>query len=147
MTIRQLKDRCWHLDPPPEDERDPHYDNRHDADDALRDLREERGPDPLDLAALESCHAKQLDGPCWVVQCDGECEVELDTEDEGYTYHHDSPEAAMETVGAYGWTVTTGPVSGVRVYCPEDRPEDTVPAPPTVAELEAAGQLRLPGVA
>jgi hypothetical protein len=139
--IRQLDHRCWHLDPPPEDERDPHYDNRHDADDALRDLREERGPDPLDLAALESCHAKQLDAPCWVVQCDGECETTLDAEDEGYVYHHGSLAEAEDTVKAYRWKYAGG-----RVFCEEDAPVDGQPPPLSPAEQEAAGQLAIPGV-
>lgn len=142
MTIHQLKDRCWHLRPRPDDERDPHYDSWKDADEALRELREEAGPDPLDLAAIESVHAMQLDGPCWVVQCDGECEMVLDTEDEGYTYHHGSLDEAMGTVKAYEWRYVAD-----KVFCEQDAPADAEPIRPSAAELEAAGQMRLPGVA
>ena len=79
---------------------------------------------------------------CWVVQCDGECETTLDTEDEGYVYHHHSFAAALGTVRAYEWKQ-----AGDRVFCEKDAPGDGQLPPPAPAELEAAGQLRLPGVA
>jgi len=83
----------------------------------------------------------ELDAPCWVVRCDGECEMVLDTEDEGYIFHHDSRADAERTAAGYHWA------SGDdgRVFCEEDAPADAV-AVPSPAELEAAGQLVLPGV-
>jgi hypothetical protein len=137
MTIHQLPDRCWATDPASldgDDERQPHYDSEADA---LREIKDAREENPELTAA-----ARQLDAPCWVVQCDGECEVVLDTEDEGYVYHHETRAEAEQTVSSYDWAFS----SDGRVFCEEDAPADAV-ALPTPAELEAAGQLRLPGVA
>ena len=76
------------------------------------------------------------------VQCDGECETVLDEEDEGYIFHHDSRAEAEQTAAGYHWASD----GDGRVFCEEDAPAGAVPVP-SPAELEAAGQLRLPGVA
>jgi len=135
MTIHQLKERCWELQPPTDDERSPHYDTEAAA---LESLREDRENDEQPYAETKPV---RLASPCWLVQCDGECEMVLDTEDEGYTFHHDSYAGAGRT--AAGYHMAFG--SDGRVFCEEDAPGDAA-ALPSPAELEAAGQLVLPGV-
>lgn len=139
MTIRQLKGRCWELDPLPSDaERYGHYDSRADA---MRAIREAKRDDDFFNPATKP---RRLDAPCWVVQCDGECETIIDLEDEGWIVHHESAVAAGETADAWRWVYSA---DARFVFCEEDAPEDGHLAPPSPAELEAAGQLRLPGVA
>ena len=150
MTIRQIKAPCWALRPQPDAERDPHYGTRHEADEALRELREEHGPDPLDLAALESVRAKQLDTPCWVAECDaprgmeGTCGETLGDEEEGPScIHFETVEELSGWMPGGGW---------IRVFadnalCGGHNPDNPALSQPSPAELEAAGQLRLPGVA
>ena len=140
MTIHQLKDRCWELQPPLDDDRNPHYDNEAAALDALDEARDEAGdkdhlPDPATKPV-------QLASPCWLVQCDGECETVIDEEGEGYTFHHDSAADAGQTVVGYRWAFA----GDGRVFCEDDAPADAA-VPLSRAEQEAAGQLVLPGVA
>lgn len=136
MTIHQLKDRCWELRPPADDERCPHFDSEAAALDALKD---DRGDDPEAYAATKPV---RLDAPCWMVQCDGECETVLDEEGEGYVFHHDSRTEAEETMACYDFRYV-----GDLVFCEEDAPADGQVPPPSPVQQEAAGQLPLPGVA
>lgn len=141
MTIHQLKDRCWELQPPADDDRQSHY---HTEADAMQALTEDRDGDP---EAYPDTKPVLLDVPCWLVECDGECETALDSEGDGYTFHCPSRQDAEAAARAYDWVVTAGPVSGDELaYCPEDRPGDVPLLPPLPAELEAAGQLVIPGV-
>jgi hypothetical protein len=135
MTIHQLPDRCWELQPPTDDERGTHYDTEAAA---LRGLKEDRENDEKPYAETKPV---QLPAGCWAVQCDGECGTVLDEEDEGYVFHHDSRTKAEQTAAGYDWAFD----GDGRVFCEEDAPADAV-ALPTPAELEAAGQLVLPGV-
>ncbi len=135
MSIHQLSHRCWELRPPTDDERSPHYDSEAAVLEALKEDRE-NGDQPY-----AETKPAQLAGPCWVVQCDGECETVLDTEDEGCVFHHDSRADAEQTAAGYHWAFD----GDGRVFCEEDAPADAVAAP-SPAELEAAGQLILPGV-
>jgi len=137
MTIHQLKDRCWELRPATDEERYPHYDTDADAFHALKENRENDGDPYPDTKPV------QLDDRCWVVRCDGDCGQIIDEEDECWIIHHDSRHGAEETVASWRWTYSA---DGRSVFCEADRPEDAVPAPPTPAELEAAGQLAIPGV-
>ncbi len=132
MTIHQLPERCWELQPPTDDERSPHYDTEAAALEALKEDRENDDQPYADTKPV------RLDAPCWVVQCDGECETVLDTEDEGYVFHHDSRAEAERT--AAGYHMAFG--DDGRVFCEDDTPAGAV-ALPSPAELEAAGQMRL----
>ena len=136
MTIHQLPNRCWELQPPTDDERHSHYDTEAGA---LQSLKEDRENDEQPYADTKPV---QLDAPCWLVQCDGECEMVLDTEDEGYVFHHDSRAGAERTAAGYHFAADDGD----RVFCEEDAPKSAIPMYPGAAELEAAGQLVLPGV-
>ena len=137
MTIHQLKERCWELQPPTDDERSPHYGTELEARQALKEDREN------DEQPYAETRPVQLDAPCWAVQCDGECGTVLDEEDEGYIFHHDSCAEAERTAAGYHFASD----DDGRVFCEEDAPKSAVPMYPSAAELEAAGQLRLPGVA
>lgn len=159
MTIHQLKDRCWELRPPLSgDDREPHYDSRAEALAAVReawdDDRDWRFDDQLRVRWRElrfrlsrlrpgASRPRQAPAHCWVVQCDGDCEQVIDEEEEGYTVHHESRQAAGETVRAWKWAYSA---DGRMVFCEEDAPADGEIPPPSPAELEAAGQMRLPGV-
>ena len=163
MTIHQLKESCWAITPRLSDEDgDPCYGTRAEA---LTDIREAWDTDRahvrgLVATALEKAwwqefrwllsrlrpgapRPRQAAVRCWTVQCDGECEAVLDEEDEGYVFHHDSAAKARRTVASYGWVYSA---DGRSVFCEEDAPEDGQVPPPSPAELEAAGQLVLPGV-
>jgi hypothetical protein len=135
MTIHQLKERCWELRPPTDDERHPHYETEAAALDALKEDREN------DDQPYPETKPVQLGSPCWLVRCDGDCEIVMDTEDEGYIFHHDSRSEAEQSVAVWQWAFG----SDGNVFCPEEAPADAV-ALPSPAELEAAGQLVLPGV-
>ena len=137
MTIHQLPHRCWELQPPTDDERSPHYGTEAGALAALKEDRENHD------AAYADTKPVQLEAPCWAVQCDGECETVLDEEDEGYIFHHDSRADAERTAAGYHFASD----DHGRVFCEEDAPKSAGPMYPSAAELEAAGQLRLPGVA
>lgn len=161
MTIHQLKGRCWLLDPSPYADDDygiPHYATRAEADEALTELHAERKGDPESLALLEGVQPKREDDPCWVADCDAfECEERYEDDEYGGT-HFGSASELEEWMKPDGWTYRGGdvdefwPASGAwdrlhadQVYCSAHSPEG-VPLPPSPAELESAGQLRLPGV-
>jgi len=135
MSIYQPPHRCWELQPPADDERSTHYDTEAAALEALAEDRENREEPCADTVPV------QFAAPCWVVQCDGECETVLDTEDEGYVFHHVSRADAEQTAAGYDWAFD----GEGRVFCEEDAPGDAVVLP-SPAELEAAGQLVIPGV-
>jgi hypothetical protein len=122
---------CWELADPADDDW-THFTSEEAAEEALKELRDEQADTKASIRLLEH--------RCWVAQCDGECEWILDVEDEGYVFHHKSADEALESVAAYGWRRV-----GDSVFCEEDAPEDSE-QPPTPAEQESAGQLRLPGV-
>ena len=138
MSIHQLDFRCWVLDDPSQDEGERHFKDAAGVNAALSGARED---DPGTKAS-----ARQLDAPCWLVQCDGDCEQVIDEYDEGYVYHHESRAEAEKTVRIWEWTLVPGTLGGELAYCHEDRPEDAEPPPPSAAELEAAGQMPLPGL-
>lgn len=153
MTIHQLPQPCWAIDPASLDGSDGHYDSRtgtlagirqawdYDQDWAFpgrigawwREFR-------FRLTRLQpgAPRPRQLAARCWAVQCDGECEVVLDTEDEGWVFHHRSRADAERTMAAYEWAYV-----GDLVFCAEDAPEDGQIPPPSPAEQEKAGQLSL----
>ena len=136
MTIHQLKDPCWELHPPlPGYDRECHYDTKAEARKALREALDE------DIGVNPATRPRQLPGRCWVIQCDGECEQHIDEEDECYISHCETPALAGEVVAAWRWKTT-----GDLVFCETDAPETAELPPLSPAELEAAGQLRLPGV-
>jgi len=142
MTIHQLPKPCFELDPSPwdDDYGEPHYATWHEADDALRELREERGPSPEDLAELEPVKVKALPGPCWVAKCDT-CGEQFRDDDIGGNHFATAADIGQWIVQD-GWT--TEPPD--KAACWSDSPEDAPGPPPSPAELEAAGQLVLPGV-
>jgi hypothetical protein len=149
VTIRQLREPCWVLDPSPyeDDPAEAHYKTWHDADEALRELRDERGPDPADLAALEPVRPARGDGGCWVAECYGQCE-ELFGTDDTPVLHASTRADLLGAMSSYGWVTVTGELPGEELaYCDADLPAGLPLPPPTAAELEAAGQMRLPGVA
>lgn len=138
VSIYQLQEPCWELTDPADDERTPHFTSEQDAREALKELRDApREPYQADPKAS----IRLLEHRCWVVQCDGEDGYILDEEDEGYIFHHESIADALDSVAAYEWRRI-----GDSVFCPADAPEGSDPPPPTAAEQEQAGQLRLPGV-
>lgn len=158
MTIHQLKDPCWAITPRlPRCDGDECYDTRAGALTAIREAWDEDRDWTFDdrlrvrwreflfrLSRLcpGAPRPRRLDRRCWVVGCDGECEVTLDTEGEGYVFHHESFVKAEATMKAYEWKY-----AGDLVFCEEDAPADGQLPPPSPAEQEAAGQLVLPGVA
>ena len=163
MTIRQLKDRCWVLDPSPyadDDYGTPHYSSEEKAAEALRELREEREPDPEDLARLKGVAPKREDSPCWVAECDSPgCEETYEDGEYGGSHFADA-KTLEEWMAPEGWTYrggdvdefwpspgTWGRLNAGEVLCSHHSPDDAPAPPPSPAEQEAAGQLRLDGVA
>lgn len=163
MTIHQLPGPCWGIVPKlPRDDGDPHYDTRAEALAAIREAWDEdrehaRG---LVATALEKAwwrefrfrlsrwrpgtpSPRKAAARCWLVQCDGGCEQAIDEEDEGYVVHCDSRRDAEDLARSWEWVYSPDARS---VFCTGCAPEDAAPVPPSPAELEAAGQLRLPGV-
>jgi len=152
MTIRQLPKPCFTLDPSPwdDDHGTPHYGTWAEADEALRERRAELAPDPRDLAGIETARVTRLGSPCWVAECDaprgmeGTCGETLGDEEEGPScIHFETAEELFDWMPGEGW---------IRVFadntlCGNHSPDNPAPPPPSPAELEAAGQLRLPGVA
>ena len=140
MSIRQFDFRCWELSDPADDEHDKrHFETAAEVNSELADIRE-GNPDT-------KATAREMDAPCWVVEDDGECGQMIDQEDEGYVVHSATLAKAEELARAWGWVLVPGPGANEWLaYCPCGRPEDAPPPPPSPAELEAAGQLRLPGV-
>ena len=163
MTIHQLETPCWVIAPRlPREDHDPHYDTRAEALTAIREAWDEDREHRLGLvsAALEKAWWREVrfrlsrlrpgapgprrhDDRCWVVQDDGDCGQVIDEEDEGCIVHCDSRRAAEDLARSWGWAYSA---DGRSAYCPCCSPEDAGPIPPSPAELEAAGQLRLPGV-
>ena len=151
MTIHQLKQPCWVLDPAPDDERDPHYDTHAEAEAALAELREDTDPDdPDDRPLLAKSRPRRLDVSCWVAECDapdgpdGICGDTLGDEEEGPSCIHFE---SLEEL--YGWAPGEGwiQVFADNALCSAHNPDNPQPALLSPAELEAAGQMRLPGVA
>jgi len=157
MTIHQLPAPCWVIRPQLPRDDDNHYDTRADALKAIRrDWDEDRdwtSDDQLrarwreflyrlSRLRLDSPRPRRHDYRCWVVQCDGDCELVLDTEGEDYVYHHGSAAEARKTVASYEWVYSP---DGRMVFCHEDAPEDGEEPPLSPAEQEAAGQLVIPG--
>jgi hypothetical protein len=146
MTIHQLAKPCFVLDPSPypdSDYGDPHYETWAEASEALAELRKDRGPDPLDLAELEPVKVKALPGPCWVAEC-GVCDEPFESDEGGN--HYETTGDLEAALASYEWTTLPADGSFRLAYCPDDRPEGAVVPPLSPAELEAAGQLVLPGV-
>ncbi len=134
MTIHQLTRRCWVLDDPACDGGQPHFDDPAGAQDALAERKEEN-PDT-------QAQAREEDAPCWVAVCDGpEC-GELYTDDDEGICHFASAEGLQAWMGPDGWTVRAPD----EAFCPACKQQDAIPPPPSPAEQEKAGQLRLPGV-
>jgi len=138
MSVHQLDDCCWELVNPGEDDDKQHFEDAAGANSAVMRSRKRNPKSTASVRLLES--------PCWLVQCDGECEQVIDEEDEGITRHHESQAEAESTASAWEWVLAPALVGGPLAYCPEDRPEDTEAPLPSAEELEAAGQMRLPGV-
>jgi len=156
VTIRQLPKPCFTLAPSPwdDDEGEPHYDTHAEAEAALAGLRDETDPDdPDDRPLLAKSRPRQLDAPCWVAECDaprgmeGTCGDTLGDEDEGPPcIHFETVEELLGWMPYEGWVQ----VGADGALCGNDAELGGWPIlPPRVspAELEAAGQLRLPGVA
>lgn len=107
MPISQLPERCWVLRPDPAlHDGDAHYGTEAEA---LRDAKE---MDAIGTPEL-------LPDRCWIVGCDGACEIQLDTEDEGYLYHHTTRAEAEQTVAQYGWILTRDG----EAFCQDDAPD------------------------
>jgi len=154
MTIRRLDKPCFVLDPPPwdEDERGAeHYETRDAAEAVLAGERANAGPDDQEeQAQAAAARVRQLDAPCWVAECDapedasGTCGNTLGDEEEGPScVHFETPDELFDWMPGEGWTRA----GADGALCYDHRPEDAeMPAPPSPAEQEAAGQLVLPGV-
>lgn len=143
MTVRQLKSPCFELTPNPwpGDGLNPHYATWHEADEALRELRAERGPDPRDLAGLEKVQAKANPAGCWAGECDG-C-LDLFTDEETDANHYGTRAELDASLPLGGWAYQDD--TSDKVFCAACKPAGAVAAlpPPSPAELEAAGQMRL----
>ena len=133
MSIRQLSYRCWELDDPSNGEGKRHLKDKTEADEAVKELCDEH---PGATASM-----RLLDAPCWLVQCDGECEQVIDEEGDGYAFHHGSAFEALDTARSRGWVRRDAD----GVFCTEDADGELLPLTPE--QQEAAGQMRLPGVA
>jgi hypothetical protein len=144
MTIRQLEKPCFLLDPSPYGDDDygiPHYAAQAEAVKALADLYDEYKGDPEGTARLKGVRVAGEDGPCWVAECDAPGCDEGYNDDEAGASHFETAAVLEEWIRPDGWT-TTGPDLA---YCWTCSPEGVAP-PPSPAELEAAGQLVIPGV-
>lgn len=137
MSVHQLPGPCWVLTGTGDD---GDGDGRHFGDEAeaKADLATIREDNP-DTATV----IMQAAAPCWLVQCDGDCEQVLDREDEGVIYHHPSRGEAEDTVRVFKWARSA---DGRFVYCPADAPAAGDLPGLSPAEQEAAGQLPFPGV-
>lgn len=146
MTIHQLKEPCWVLRPNPwQDDRggNPHYESRDEALQTLAEVREDRDDDPDAIAHLAKVEPVQEPAACWAAGCAGpDCGEDLINEDEGWIIHASSLPELYQSLDAYDWRLCPG-----EAYCPDCAPECSQVPPLSPAELEAAGQLRLPGVA
>ena len=89
--------------------------------------------------------------PCWIAECDapdgpeGTCGITLGDEDEGPTcIHFETSDQIIDWMPGEGWA-QDGPDGAL---CSAHHPDgpDAEPSPlPSPAQLEAAGQLPLPG--
>lgn len=156
MTVYRLPYRCWTVVPElPREDGDPHYDTRAEALAAIREAWDEGRDWTFDdrlrgwwrevqfrLGRLRprAPRPRQRPARCWLIQCDG-CDEHIDEEDEGYIAHCDSRLDAEETMATWRWAYV-----GDLVFCETDAPENAAVPPPSPAEQEDAGQLRLPGV-
>lgn len=138
MSIRQLDYCCWELSDPGDEDDKRHLKDKARADTEIKEAVE-RNPESKASVTL-------LASPCWIVQCDGDCDVVIDQEGEGYTVHHEAAAEAQDTARSWEWAVMPGEFGGQAVYCPEDKPDDAELLPPSPADQEAAGQMPLPGV-
>lgn len=135
VSIHQLAYRCWELSDPADDERAPHFEDQADAGIALAELR------LADLGTTAS--VRLLDAPCWVADCDAPgCEERYEDDEAGATHFPDA-KTLQEWLPGDGWTA----VEPDKAFCWSDSPQDAELPPPTPAQQEVAGQLRLPGVA
>lgn len=152
MTIHQLKKSCFVLDPSPwdDDEGEPHYDTHAEAEVALAELRGNTDPDdPDDRPLLAKSRPRQLNAPCWVAECDapdgpeGTCGDTLGDEDEGPScVHFETVEELLGWMPGERWIQ----VFADNALCWSHSPDNPAAPPPSPAEIEAAGQLVLPGV-
>lgn len=147
MSIHQLKAPCFVLDwgPHPDDVGLAHYDTHAEAEAALAGERDEDG------GGLAPARIRELPYLCWVAECDapegpeGTCGDTLGDDDEGPTcIHFESADELFEWMPGEGWT--RAGADGALCYdhgpdCPDELPASLSPA-----EIEAAGQLALPGV-
>jgi hypothetical protein len=137
MSIHQINGPCWVVIPADNDEWSAHYDRWDDASGAAAEARAED--------RTSKAMAERLPAPCWVAECDGTCEELLG--DDGNPLHCTTRTEVLDVMRRQGWTVTPGVISGDDfVYCAKDKPGSADPIPPSPAELEAAGQMRLPGL-
>ena len=151
MTIHQLPKPCWVLSPNPRDDGGlSHYGTRAEAAAALAEERRDADGDGEEaLARLAAIRVVELPQPCWVAECDapdgpeGCCDTTLGDEYEGPScIHFKTLDELLEWMPGEGW-VRRGADGAL---CYGHRPDDTPPAPPSPAELEEAGQMRLPWV-
>jgi len=154
MTIHQLPDPCFVLDPSPWRYSAPHYKTTAKAEAALaRERAETDDDDGKELAKLAAARPKALDAPCWVATCDapgkqeGICGATLGNEDEGPScVHFDTFEDLVDRMAGESWTRDGADGARCWVHGPH-YPDEQSPQPaPTRAEQEAAGQLVIPGV-
>lgn len=146
MTIHQLSKPCFVLDPSPwgDDAGLPHFATRYKARKELAEVRAEHDDDGERLAALARVRTRRLPALCWIAECDGPgCNDTLGDDEEGpSTIHFETADEVIGWMPGEGWTRT----GGDGALCWDDSPDDPEPVPPSPGELEAAGQLRLPGV-
>jgi hypothetical protein len=150
MTIHQLPEPCFVLDPNPWRYSQPHYGTRAEAEAALAKEREETdSDDESELNRLAATRTRQLSAPCWIAECDapegpeGTCGDTLGDEDEGPScIHFGTVEELFAWMPGEGW---------IRVFadnalCWSHSPENPAPPSPSPAEQEAAGHLVIPGI-
>jgi hypothetical protein len=149
MTIHQLPEPCFVLDPSPwdEDEGEPHYETRAEAEAALTGLYENTDPD--DRPELGKTQVRRLGAACWVADCDapdgpdGTCPETLGDAEEGPScIHFETVDELFDWMPGESWTRQAPD----RAFCWFHSRTTPPVAAPSPAEQEKAGQLRLPGV-
>lgn len=152
MTIYQLKKPCFLLDwgPHPDDEGHAHYDTHAEAQAVLAGERGDGDGDEGELVQLAPARIRELPYLCWVAECDapdgpeGTCGDTLGDDDEGPAcIHFASADELFEWMPGEGWTRLGADGALCWTCCPEGAASPE----PSPVELEAAGQLRFPGVA
>jgi len=154
MTIRQLPEPCFTLDPSPwdKDQGEPHYETLAEAEAALAEEREDTEGVDIELARLAKVSVKRLDAPCWVAECDapggqeGTCPETLGDEEEGPSrIHFETVEELFGWMPGEGWVrvAADGALCG---HHAEMGGHPILPPQASAAEQEKAGQLSLPGV-